>query len=137
MMSVVPCIPLRPSATERLRAEIDRRHVALDDLGAELLGLRAHLRHQVRAHDAVAIAREVLDQRRQHQLPAGLDAFDDERLQVGARGVQRGRQPGRARADDDDVTHGHWRLRIEIRIENRDGIRDCVFAISIPILQFV
>ena len=51
--------------------------VALDDLGAELLGLRAHLGHQVRPHDAVAMAREVLDHRRQHELAAGLEAFDD------------------------------------------------------------
>ena len=42
--------------------------------------------------------------RRQHQLTAGLDPFDDQRLQVRAGGVQRGRQAGRAGPDDDDVT---------------------------------
>ena len=69
--------------------EIDRRDVPADDLGAEPLGLRAHLGHQLGPHDAVAIARPVLDERGQHQLPAGLEAFDDERLQVRARGVER------------------------------------------------
>ena len=80
-----------------------------DDFGAEALRLRAHLGHQIRAHDAVAISRPVLDQRREHQLSAGLEPLDEERLQVRARGVQRGREPGRARADDDDVA-GHWNL---------------------------
>ena len=54
-----------------------RGHVALDDLGAELLGLRAHLGHQVRAHDAVAMPGKVLDERRQHELTAGLEPFDE------------------------------------------------------------
>ena len=74
-----------------------------DDLGAEPLRLRAHLGHELRTHDAVAKAGPVLDQRRQHQLPARFEPFDDERLQVGARRIQSGGQPGRARTDDDDV----------------------------------
>ena len=94
---------------DRLRAQIDGGDVALDDLGAELLGLRAHLGHQVGPHDAVAMAGKILDERGQHQLPAGLEAFDDERLQVGARGVERGGQARRAGPDDDDVSRGrHW-----------------------------
>ena len=92
---------------ERPAFEIDARDVALHDLGAEALGLRAHLRHQVRAHDAVAEPGPVLDHRRQHQLPAGLEAFDEQRLQVGARGVERRRQAGGPGSDDDDFAIGH------------------------------
>ena len=80
--------------------------VALDDLGAEPLGLRAQLRHQVGPHDAVAIPGPVLDHRGQHQLTAGFDAFDDERLEIGARRVERGGESGRAGADDDDLLRG-------------------------------
>ena len=76
---------------------------AADDLGAEALGLRAHLRHQLGPHDAVAKPGPVLDQRRQHQLAAGLEALDDERLEVGARRIEGRGQSGRAGADDDDV----------------------------------
>ena len=75
--------------------------VALHDLGAEALGLRAHLGHQVRTHDAVAEPRPVLDHRRQHQLSAGLEAFDEQRRQIRARRIERRGQPGRARPDDD------------------------------------
>ena len=53
--------------------------------------------------------RKVLDERRQHQLTAGLEAFDDERLQIGAGGVQRGRESGRAGPDDDDVARRSFR----------------------------
>ena len=45
-----------------------------DDLGAEPHGLRAHVGHQVGAHDAVGEAREVLDLGGQHELSAGLIA---------------------------------------------------------------
>ena len=104
---------------EGLRAELDRRHVVLDHLGAELLGLRAHLVHQVRAHDAVAIARIVLDERGQHQLPAGFQAFDEQRLKVRARGVQGGGQARGARADDDDVAGSHGNVVVyDVVIEN-------------------
>src|SRR5262249_42722413 len=54
-------------------------------------------------HDAVAEPWKVLDQRRQHQLAAGFDAFDEERLEVGPGGVERGGQARRARPDDDGV----------------------------------
>ncbi len=93
---------------ERALRQVDRRDVALDDLGAEALGLRAQLLHQVGPHDAVAVAGPVLDHRGQHQLTAGFDAFDDERLQIGARRVERGCQSGRAGADDDDLAFVRW-----------------------------
>ena len=42
---------------ERVRREIDLGDVAADDLGAEPLRLRADFRHQLRAIDAVPVAR--------------------------------------------------------------------------------
>jgi hypothetical protein len=44
-----------------------------DDLGAELLGLRPHLDHELGSHDAVAAPGPVLDQRRHRELAAGLE----------------------------------------------------------------
>jgi hypothetical protein len=75
--------------------------------GPEPLGLGAHVQDQLRAHDAVGEAGVVLDVGGQRQLPAGrtaLDhALDQQRLEVGAGGVDGGGQPGGAGADDDDV----------------------------------
>ena len=73
--------------------------VALDDLGAEPFGLRAHLGHEIGPHDAVAVAGEILDDRGQHQLTAGFEPFDEERL-TGWRAPRRGRRsvrPGQTR----------------------------------------
>ena len=87
--------------------EVDLDHVVGDQLGAEALGLGAHLVHQGRAHDAVAEAGEVLDLGGVHQRAAGGHrALEDQRLQrrpggVDGCGVTRG-----ARADDDDVAEG-------------------------------
>ena len=64
-------------------------------LGAEALGLPAHVGHEVGPEDAVLEAREVLDVRGHHQLTAGVEAFDHQRRQIGARRVERGRQPRR------------------------------------------
>ena len=69
----------------------------------EALGLGAEAAHQLGALDPVGEARVVLDVARDHQLAAGLVAGDDDRGEVGPRGVDRGGQAGRAGADDDDV----------------------------------
>ena len=53
-------------------------------LGAELLGLLAHVFDQLRSLHAIGPAGKVLDQRGDGELAAGLVAFDHERLQVGA-----------------------------------------------------
>ena len=50
----------------------------------------------------------VLDVGGEHELAAGADAFDHERVQVGARGVDRGGEAGRARSDDDDFAAFPW-----------------------------
>src|SRR6185437_15705882 len=85
--------------------ELYRGDVTADDFRAEAFRLRAEFRHQIRSHDAVAITRPVLDQRGQHQLAPGFEPFDEQRLEVRPRRVQRGGQSGRAGSDDDDVFH--------------------------------
>ena len=84
---------------ERPLGEVDARDVVGDELGAEALGLAAEVGHHRRPHDAVGVARVVLDVARDHQLAAPVEALDDERAQVGARGVESGgvARPGRRR----------------------------------------
>ena len=72
------------------------------DARADMLGLGAHLLHQPRPLDRLGEAGIVLDVGRDHQLAARLEAGEQERLQHGARGVDRRRVAGRPRADDDD-----------------------------------
>ena len=85
--------------------QVERRDVALHDLGSEPLRLRPHLGDQGRPQDAVAESGKVLHVGGQHQLPPGLQPFDEQRLQVGPRGVQGGGQSRRAGPDDDHFPH--------------------------------
>ncbi len=82
-------------------AEVDRFHVDVVDYRAEALGLGAHVGHQRRAVDTLGEAGEVLDLAGDHQLAAGHEAGDDERLEVGASGVDGRGQAGRPAADDE------------------------------------
>src|SRR5690606_13031920 len=77
------------------------------DVGAETLGLLAHLLHEVGAHDALAEAGEVLDLGGGHQRAAELGALEHQRPQVGTRRVDGGGVACRAGADDDQVVN--WR----------------------------
>ena len=77
--------------------------MSLTMLGADMLGLRLHLLHQPGALDDVGKAGIVLDIGGDGELAAGLQALDDDRLEHGARGIDRRRVAGRARADDDDL----------------------------------
>ena len=87
-----------------LALEVDRLDVVGDDLGAEPLGLGAHVLHELGAHDAVAEAGEVLDLGGVHQRATGGDgALEEQRLEVGAGGVDGGGVAGRAGADDDQT----------------------------------
>ena len=70
---------------------------------AEALGLGAELVHHLRPHDPLGVAGVVLDVGRVLELAAPLEALEDERLEVGAGGVERGRVAGRPAADDDHV----------------------------------
>jgi hypothetical protein len=58
--------------------ELELHDVVVDDLGAELLGLLLHLRHEVGTHDALGEAGEVLHLGGVHELAAGLDRARDQ-----------------------------------------------------------
>ena len=83
--------------------ELDPVDVVGDEAGPEALGLGAELAHHLRPHDPLGVARVVLDVGRVLQLAAPLEALEDERLEVGARGVERRRVAGGPAADDDHV----------------------------------
>src|SRR5204862_7245702 len=72
-------VALDPDAERPLR-EVDAGDVVRDELGPEALGLAPELRHHLRPHHAVRVARVVLDVARDHQLTAPLEALDHERL---------------------------------------------------------
>jgi hypothetical protein len=104
--------------TRNGRSKIDPGDLLGEELGAEALGLRSEVHHQLGTHDAVGEAGEVLDLGGQHQLTTRLIArgrrlaLDHQRGEVGTGGVDRCGEPGRAGADDDDVAdglggHGH------------------------------
>ena len=82
--------------------EVDGDDASRDDLRAELLRLGTHFLHQVRAHDALPVPGPVVDHRGDHQLTAGIEPFDHQRMEVRPRRVQRGGQAGRTRPDDHD-----------------------------------
>jgi len=94
---------------------------------AEALGLLAELGHHLLAGDTVGIARIVLDVGRVLQLATPLEALEDERLEVGARGVERRRVAGGTAADDDHVLD---LLRLcHIRSESSDVANTLLFIV--------
>ncbi|MCW0450067.1 hypothetical protein NB706_002901 [Xanthomonas sacchari] len=94
---VVAAVAAEP---ERALRQVGGVDVVEDHLGLEALGMRLHARHQVRAHQAVGVAGPVVDLRGGHQLAALLQAGDHHRLEIGARGVDRGGPAGRAGTQD-------------------------------------
>src|SRR4051812_46273221 len=108
--------------------EVDLGDVARLQLGAEALGLRAQVVHELRALDALGEAREVLDLGRRHQRAAELRPLEDQRVQVRAGGVDRRRVTGRAGPDDDQVAdavvlrRGDARMR-RVGADRRSGRR--------------
>ena len=87
----------------RLARQLDARDVVGEQLRAEALGLVAELLHHLRAHDPLGEAGVVLHVGRLLQEAAPGEALDHERMQVGARGIQRRRVTRRAAAHDDHV----------------------------------
>ena len=77
-----------------------------DDPGADMLGLLLHLLHQPGTLDDVGEAWIVFYVGSDGELTAGLDALDHDRLQHGARRIDRGGVASRARADDYDLGMG-------------------------------
>src|SRR5580765_6415281 len=71
---------------------------------AKAFGLLPHVFDQLWAHDSLGKSGEVLHQGGHGKLSAGLVAFDDQRLQVGARRIQSGSVSGTSGPDDDNVS---------------------------------
>src|SRR5581483_2226961 len=97
------------AGAERARREVHRRDVAEGEARAEARRLPLEHLHHLGAEDPVGKAGVVLDVRGDGELPAGLTALDHEWLEVRARGVERGGEPGRPRAEDEHpmgVRHG-------------------------------
>ena len=95
---------------ERALAEIDAGHVAVFIFGAKARRLLAHVLDQFRSLNALGKAGKVLHQRGERELSPGLVAFEHQRFQVGARGVERGGVSGTAGAHDDNVADVFHRL---------------------------
>jgi hypothetical protein len=83
--------------------EIDGGEMGHGELGAEAGGLLLHVLDELRALDAFGPAGEVLHERGDGELAAGLVAFEDERLEIGAGGVDGGGESGAAGTEDDCV----------------------------------
>ena len=81
-------------------AEIDRRDQIGDDPGPDMLRLLLHLLHQPRALHRLGKARVVLDLGGDRQLAPGLQSHNQQRLEIGARRVDRRSIAGGARAND-------------------------------------
>ena len=67
------------------------------DAGAKTFGLLLHAGHQFIAIHALGKAGEIFDDAGGGQQPAGLRAGEDQRLQIGARRIKRGRPARRTR----------------------------------------
>ncbi len=65
--------------------------------------LFAHVLDQLRPLNALRKAGKVFDQSRQRELASGLVAFEHQRFQVGACGIERGSVASTARSHNNDV----------------------------------
>ena len=79
------------------------RHLRIRKARSEFFGLRVHIQDQLRAVDAFRKAWEIFDHRGRGKLPARLAAFEHERTQVCAGGINRRRQSSAAAAYNDDL----------------------------------
>src|SRR4029078_2983262 len=84
---------------------------------------------------AFSLAGPFVAHRLKHRLAAGLDAFDDERLQVGTCRVQGGRQSGRAGADDDDLSLSVHRCLLMICVKRSLVSRPTIVSFRSPSLN--
>jgi hypothetical protein len=85
-------------------AQINAGEVRHAVFSAKTLGLLAHIFDELWTENALRKSGEVLNQRGERKLSAGLVAFNDQRLQVGARGVECGSVSGTSGPDDDNVS---------------------------------
>ena len=102
-----------------------------DEARAEVLGLVAHLLHQLGALDAAGReAGVVLDLGGLLEQAAPEEALDDQRAEVRACRVQGGRVPGRAAAHDDHV------LDVRHRITLAFGAHFTLYSSSPPAIRY-
>src|SRR5262249_29419660 len=113
-----------------LTAERDR--LLSEHLRAESASLCRGAAREVLAGDARRKSEVVLDLRARPRLSAGSALLDDERVQPLGSAVDRGRQPGGAAADDDDVVERLLRARLkpDLRGELLIGRRDEARAVG-------
>lgn len=103
-------------------ADVGGGEMTEGDLGAEARRLLLHVVDELGALDAVGPAGEVFDEGGDGELAAGLVAFEDERLEVGARGVDGSSQSCAAGAQDDGVANGGFRHDYLI-VEGADSVQ--------------
>ena len=89
---------------ERPLAQVRAGQVRHAILRAKTFGLLAHVFDELWPHDSVGKSRKVLDERGHGKLATRLVSFNDERLEIGARGVESSRVSGASGADDDYVS---------------------------------
>src|SRR2546430_1388570 len=93
---------------ERPHAKIHELDVIVRDIGREALGVTPHALHERRSLQSLDIARPVVDVGGGHELPALLDAGDQERRAIGARSVHRRAVAGGTRAENDEAAVPGW-----------------------------
>jgi hypothetical protein len=77
--------------------------LVVHDLGLEALGVLLKSRHQVRTLDTVGVGGPIVDVGRGHKLTTRCQSGEHDRLQVGARGVDRSGVAGRTGAEDNEA----------------------------------
>jgi len=103
--------------------EVDGAEVSHAQLGAEADGLLLHVLDELGPLDAFGPAGKVFDQRGDGELAAGLVAFEDEGLEVGAGSVDGGGESGAAGAEDDGVASRVFRHIGSLSVNARQGKR--------------
>src|ERR1700756_1141558 len=83
---------------------------------AKAFGLLAHVFNQLWPKNALGKPREVLNQRGHRELSTRLVTLDDQRFQIGARGIESGRVSGAAGGDDNNVSSFAHELVMELQI---------------------
>ncbi len=73
--------------------------------GAEVLRLFMHVQNELRSVDPFRKSGKIFHQRSGGKLAAGLAAFQNERIQIRASGINGSRQSGAATANDDHLFH--------------------------------
>ena len=84
---------------------LETGHFGVGEARAEFLRLRVHVQDQLRPVDAFGKTGKIFHHGGGRELAARMAAFEDERAQIRARGVNRGGQSRATAADDDHFLH--------------------------------